>query len=209
MKSLILLFATSTLVMAAPPKAPLTKYTPLWTNSPFTSKPPIDEGPAAGPNPLEDYALGGISPITGGYRVTLLNRKNPEERVTIDTDRKDQAHGFVVDSVDRKPGDPLATVVHLTKGANKGSVEFDSALLTLKAPPPPQQAQQARPGAPPVLGQPQIGVPGTPIPGVRNRVVQPPVPIPTPAATGAPVAPPAAQPQSSGRGRDYRRPDRR
>ena len=69
-----------------PRKAPITKYTGLWTNSPFTSKPPPPEaGPVA--NPLEDYALAGVSPISGGYRVTLLNKKKPDERITVDSDK--------------------------------------------------------------------------------------------------------------------------
>lgn len=186
MKLLALLLASSVVAFANPSKAPLTKYSTLWTNSPFTSKPPIEDGPPPGPNPLEDYALGGITPITGGYRVTLLNRKDPEERVTIDTHRKNQEHGFEVVSVDRKPGDPLATVVHLSKGTNKGTVEFDTALLTLKAPPAPAPQQpQARPGTPPIPGQPQPGNPNDPRAQIRNRVVQP--PVPTPAAPTAPA----------------------
>ena len=48
-----------------PKKAPITKYAGLWTNSPFTSKPP-PVGPAEAANPLEDYTLAGVSPVTGG-----------------------------------------------------------------------------------------------------------------------------------------------
>ncbi len=96
-----------------PKKAPLTKYTGLWTNSPFTSKPPP---PEAGPvvNPLEDYALVGVSPVGAGYRVTMLNKKKPEERITVDSDRPRE--GFKILEVTRKPGDPLGTVVRMTSG---------------------------------------------------------------------------------------------
>jgi len=140
-----------------PKKAPVTKYTGLWTNSPFTTKPP----PAtAGPevNPLDDYALAGVSPISGGHRVTLLNRKNPEERITIDSDRKSD---FTILSVTRKSGDPLGTVVRLQTNNKQGNVTFDPTLLTLKAPPAnaqpvPGQQPQAQPGVPGIPGQPNL-----------------------------------------------------
>jgi hypothetical protein len=122
-----------------PRKVPHTAYSELWTNSPFTSKPPPPEA-APETNPLEDYALGGVSPVADGYRVTLLNRKNPEERIIVESSRPDADHGFKIASVNRKPGNPLATTVILNKGSVTGSVEFEESLLTLKAPPaaPPQ-----------------------------------------------------------------------
>ena len=59
----LLLFLASLASAALPKKAPITKYSGLWTNSPFTAKPPP---PEAGPenNPLDDYALIGVSSLT-------------------------------------------------------------------------------------------------------------------------------------------------
>jgi hypothetical protein len=162
-----------------PRKAPITKYAGLWTNSPFTSKPPPPEqGPVV--NPLEDYALGGVSPIKSGYRVTLLNKKKPEDRIVVDSDKP--RDGFKILSVTRNAGDPLGTVVSMSSGSVTGTVTFDKALLTL-APPP-----VAKPQLPPGV-QPQPGQPGQPpIRQPRPRVVPPPTPQ-------HPQAQPPVQPQ--------------
>jgi hypothetical protein len=194
MKPLFLLLAlVSTVFADIPRKQPSTKYMQLVSNSPFTSKPAVDPGPVAGPNPLEDYALIGVAPVQGGFRVTVINRKKPDERFSFDSHRKDTENNFEVISIERKPGNPLGTVVHLAQGSNKGTVEFEPELLTLKTPPPPQQQQQQRPQLP---GQPQLPVnPADPnARQPRPRVVQPPVPTPQ---------------QPSGGRDNNRRPDRR
>lgn len=176
-----------------PRKAPLTKYTGLWTNSPFTAKPPPPEQVAMA-NPLEDYALLGVSPIAGGYRVTILNQKNPAERVTVDSDKP--SGGFKVLSVKRKPGDPLGTVVQMSSGSNTGSVSFQEARLTLT----PQQQQpppnaQMPPGIqpPPQPGQPQLAG-QQPIRQPRPRVVPPPLPNQAQAPVPQQNAQPAVRP---------------
>jgi hypothetical protein len=179
-----------------PKKAPISRYTPLWTNSPFTSKPPP---PAAGPenNPLDDYSLIGISPINdNGYRVTLINKKKPEERITVDSGSTKT--GFKILSVTRKAGDPLGTVVNMMSGSMKGSVSFDQKLLTLAAAP-------AAKAVPPVPGQPpqppaQAGQVPQPMRQPRPRVVPP----PAPAAAGQ--APAASQPAPQNQ-RPQRRPN--
>lgn len=134
--SRILLFAlalTGWAVADLPKKAPISKYTRLWTESPFTSKPPPPE--AAGPeaDPLEDYALLGVSPVTGGYRVTMMNKKDPAKRLIVESDRPTE--GFKILTVTRKPGDPLGTVVRMSSGSVSGNVSFDPQLLTIAAPP--------------------------------------------------------------------------
>jgi hypothetical protein len=173
-----------------PKKAPITKYTRLWTDSPFTSKPP-PAGPAEVANPLEDYALAGVSPVTGGYRVTLLNKKKPEERIIVESDKP--RDGFMILGVTRKPGDPLGTVVRMKSGSVTGTVSFDEKLLTLAAPPPPKPNAQVPPGVQP--GQPQLQPGQMPQRQPRPRVVPPPAPQtgqPQPAQLqqGQPVPPP-------------------
>lgn len=156
-----------------PKKAPITKYTRLWTDSPFTSKPPP---PTAGPaaNPLEDYALAGVSPVAGGYRVTLLNKKKPDERIIVETDRPSE--GFKILEVVRKAGDPLGTVVRMASGSVTGTVAFDMKLLTLAPPPaakpPPQQPGVVPGGQPQQPQQPGQAAQRQP----RPRVVAPPAP---------------------------------
>lgn len=128
-------------------------------------------------NPLEDYALIGVSPIAGGYRVSLINKKNPEERLLVDTDNP--AAKFKILNVTRKPGDPLGTVVRLSTGTVTGTVTYDDKLLTLVAAP----AKAAAPGQPPQPGQPPGAQPPQPQPNPgqrqpRPRVVPPPTPVP-------------------------------
>ncbi len=177
--ALISLALVAWVVADLPKKAPSTKYARLWNDSPFTSKPPpatIDAGPVV--NPLEDYALSGVSPIPSGYRVTLLDKKNPEKRIVVDSDKPSE--GFKIISVSRKPGDPLGTVVQMSSGDVTGDISFDEKFIT---PTPPPAAPKGQPGAP----------------GARN-------PVPQPATTGQPpnqprqprprvVAPPAPQTQ--------------
>lgn len=180
-----------TVAADVPVKAPPTKYRTLWENSPFTSKPPpIPDGPVA--NPLEDYALGGVSPTTSGYRVTLLNKKKPEERITVDSDSTKS--GFKILEVTRKAGDPLGTIVRMSSGALTGTVSFDDKLLTLAPPPAPAKTQPAaQPGQPPIPTA--NNQPGIPQRQPRPRVVPPPTP--------------QAQPQQVSPADNNQRPDRR
>ncbi len=168
---LITLAATLCAIADVPKKGALTKYQSLWTNSPFTSKPVIENGPPP-PNPLEDYALCGVSPVGQGYRVTLLNKKKPEDRITVDSDRANK-DGFKILQVTRKSGDPLGTVVRMQSSVGEGSISFDEKLLTIAAPPVAKpQAGVPQPG----LLQPQLQPGQIPQRQPRPRVVPPPTP---------------------------------
>ena len=158
-----------------PKKAPITKYSGLWTNSPFTAKPPVVEGPEA-PNPLDDYALIGVSSLgLKNYLVTLINKKKPDEpRIYVESNR--DSKGFKIIKVTRKQGDPLGTVVLMQSGNMTGTVSYDQKLLTLAA-------AAVKPNAPPQpVGQPPPGgpqlAPGDPQRMPRPRVVPPPAPAP-------------------------------
>lgn len=185
MKTFTLLFLSAALAgqaLAEPPKKrPVTAYAGLWTNSPFTSKPIVPTGPTE-VNPLEDYALGGVSPIPGGYRVTLLNRKKPDERIVLPDSSE-----FKIISVQHSAGDPFGTTVRLSAGAKQGNVAFDKTLLTLKAAPvaQPQPQPNQNPGVP---GNPLPNNPNNPQP---NGGAPPPRPRVVPNSPGGPGAPQA------------------
>jgi hypothetical protein len=182
-----LLLALAAVAVAELPKpAPVTRYAQLWTESPFTTKPPV-EGPAAEVNPLEDYALGGVSPITGGYRVTLLNRKNPEERIVLPDNTE-----FRVLDVQYAAGNPLLTTVRLSTGSKTGTVSFDEKLLVLKAAPAPQPQQN--PQNPPGI-VPQAPMPGQPQGDPQIRQPRPRVVPPAPTGGAAPQPQPQVNPQ--------------
>lgn len=177
-----------------PRKPPESKYAKLWNDSPFTSKPAAETGePEA--NVFEDYALGGVSSIAEGYRVTLLHKNRPDERIYLETGAANEEN-FKILGVTKKPGDPLGTLVRLSRGSQSGVVAFDAKLLALKAPPAP------RPTGP--NGQPQGGRPGTVTPSQagggnitpqrqsRPRVIPPPSGV---SAASSPQAP-AGTPQN-------------
>jgi hypothetical protein len=159
-----------------PKKAPINKYAGLWSNSPFTSKPPpVQAGPVV--NPLEDFTLSGISPVPGGYRITIISKKNPELKKVIEPGGKSE---FTVVSVNRDPSKSLGTTVVLASGGMQGTVSFEKEMLTLKAPPAPQQQPQQQ-NLPPGITPAQAGQDANSTRQPRPRIVPP----PTPAATNS------------------------
>jgi len=203
----VLLLALTGLATSAdlPKKAPISRYTSLWSNSPFTAK-PVVTGPEAVNNPLDDYALIGVSSLGGKkFRVTIINKKKPEEpRIYVESDQ--ETKGFKIVEVVRKNGDPTATTVRMMSGALSGTVSYDMKLLTIAA--PVAKAAPQVPGQPPVPGQPQPqpmpNQPGMPQRQPRPRVVPPPTPQtgglvqPAPAATPTPQDHQNQRPQRRG-----------
>lgn len=208
--SLIFLVPLATLHTASadiPKKPPLVKYTGLWTNSPFTSKPVVEQQGTA-ENPLDDFTLTGIAPVPGGYRITIINKKNPEIKKIIEPGGSDTE--FKVVSVDRNPGKTLGTTVVLSTGSMQGTVSFEPDLITLKAAPAAPQPGQPQPGQPQPNGLPPGVVPpqGNQDPNQPNggatvqrqprpRIVAPPTP--------SSVQQPATAPQGGKRDERTRR----
>ena len=159
--SRIFLLALSFATWAAadiPKKAPITKYIGLWTKSPFTDPPLPPEAPET-VNPFEDLALLGVAPIRSGYRVTMVNKKKPEERITVISD--DEKSDYKILEVTRKPFDPFGTVVRLQSGKITGSVSVDEKLLVLATPKAAPKPQPGAPGAPGSPGAPVANMPPT------------------------------------------------
>ena len=157
----------------SPKKAPLVKYTGLWTNSPFTSKPPpLPPGEVV--NPLDDFMLTGIAPVPGGYRVTIVNKKNPDKKKIIGPEGID---GFKVISVNWDKVKTLGTTVVLSTGSTQGTVSFEPDLITLKAAPAPQRRPNAKlpPGITPAMAGKKSGT-RTNARKPRPRIVPPSTP---------------------------------
>jgi hypothetical protein len=159
-----------------PKKQPLVKYTGLWTNSPFTAKPP--EVQAAPPvNPFEDFTLTGIAPVPGGHRITIVSKKNPDVKRIIEPGGTSE---FKVVSVNRNPEKALGTSVVLSSGSIQGTVTFEPELITLKAAPAAPAAPQGNQNLPPGVNMPPTpnqnpngqAAPRAP----RPRIVPPPAP---------------------------------
>ncbi len=162
-----------------PKKQPLVKYSGLWTNSPFTAKPPVVQ--AAPPvNPFDDFTLTGIAPVPGGHRITIMSKKNPDMKRIIEPGGTSE---FKVVSVNRNPEQALGTSVVLSSGSIQGTVTFEPKLITLKAAPAapaapagPQGNQNLPPGAriQVITNQNPNGQPAQRVP--RPRIVPPPAP---------------------------------
>ncbi|MEO5713862.1 MAG: hypothetical protein ABIT37_10285 [Luteolibacter sp.] len=126
-----------------PRKVSISAYSKLWTNSIFTSPRAVEKS-QPGPQLSDEYALVGVSPISGGYRVTLVNKKSPELRTTIDSDVPNS--GCKILAVSRNSGDLHGTTVTLSVSGVTGTLGFDEAFLAhvnppVKATPPPQAGQ--------------------------------------------------------------------
>lgn len=138
---LIIYLFTPHLLADVPKKIPLMEYAHLWNESPFTTKSATTGAEEV--NPFEDLALFGVSPIAGGYRVTMVKKKSPDSRIVIESG-VDNAEEYKIVSVAQQPGMPLRTSVTLSKGAKTGSITFDEKLLTLKSAAPVQTPAQAQ-----------------------------------------------------------------
>lgn len=136
--SLFLLAGFSSILTAEiPRKAPITRYTGLWTNSPFTSKPP-PVAPTSVDNPLDDFTLAGIAPVPGGYRITIVNKKDLNDVIVIDPSGSSD---FKLVSVSRNPEVSLGTTVVLSADGKQGTVTFEPDLITLNKPPAAPEPQ--------------------------------------------------------------------
>lgn len=144
--SILILVVGAGQLLAAPPSRPSqARYTRLHTDSPFTSK-PISQGPVEAPNPMEDFALGGVSRLNDGYFVILFNKKKAGEKVVLRPGAKDNV--FQVEEVKWSDKNWKETEVVLRTGSRTGSVTFEEALLKVNPATPaakPGQQKQAAP----------------------------------------------------------------
>ncbi len=199
-KPLLLLLACISASFAdVPRKAAPSRYSRLWSDSPFTAKPPV-EGPVAPVNPLEDYTLLGVTSIgPSEYRVTIVDKKAADaQRVYVESNKSNPQNMQIL-SVTHKTGDPLSTTVKMSTGSMTGTVTFDQQHLVLAKGAPPVQSGNPNPNQ---IQPPPIQPGGIPQPGnlpngatprqPRPRVIPPP---PQPGAIPQPQ-PQQANPQN-------------
>ncbi|MCU0794703.1 MAG: hypothetical protein MUF31_02090 [Akkermansiaceae bacterium] len=173
MKALLLLslIALAAPLIAAVPQQPvMTSYSRLWTDSPFTAKPP-PATPTAAVNPFEGFSLGGVSRVQGGYFVIILHDKDPEKKTTVAPGQKSDWEILQVEWSDTFWKETKVRVRH---GGKEGVLSFDEAQLTLASAPAPQPQQNrgGPQGAQPGQNNPIPQMPGGGRP--RPRVVVPP-----------------------------------
>lgn len=159
---------TAVLSADAPNQPVLTRYTKLWTDSPFTTKPEAETG-IPEENPLEDYALGGITKLADGYFAILINKKDPTKNETI---VPGSPSDFQIVDVKWDRDKWKETVVTVRHGSNTGVVRFEDKLITVKtATPKKPQKPGGRPAIPQRPGSPHPTNSGGRKP--RPRVVVP------------------------------------
>lgn len=193
--SILALLAAGVAGAEVPKKVPLSTYTNLWNNSPFTNKPPPVTA-VEPPSAFDDWALTGVSQVNGGYLATLHHKKNQGESLVIKPDRvikyladgtaeelkPGESGAFKIDRVEYSKKGWTETMVHLSAGGRTGTVKFDDKALVPKAAAAPQQqrGQQGMNGQ----NNGQNGQNGQP-PMNNNGQVQP---VPQPANPQAPAA---------------------
>lgn len=142
---LTILLATSVLVAAqAPRKDALSKYRQLWEKSLVTIKPdPPEKEVEELPSELDDYVLGGWSQTSQGYLVSLINSKDPKDRLTIAPGMPNRG-GYQVLDVKRDPMNYKSSQVLIQLGANQKWIGYEDKFLTLQQPPATQRNKQAQ-----------------------------------------------------------------
>lgn len=133
-----LLLMAATCLSAAPPTAkPASAYSQLWTDSPFTDKPPPPEVVESGA--LDDYALSSVSGVGGEWVVRLIEKKDRTNRLRISSN--DTTGDFRI--VDVKMGRSYRdTVVTLSYRGRTGKLQFsEDKLLAVSGSAPARQPQ--------------------------------------------------------------------
>jgi hypothetical protein len=123
MKFFLLLLMLGQLSQASPPIKPeVSRYAELWLNSPFTTKPIVDNGAYVAPvNEIDDWSLGGVSKFPDGYFVILLNKKKPGERKVIEPGSNS---AFKVLAVTDNADDYRKTTVKVSYNGMEGIVTY-------------------------------------------------------------------------------------
>jgi hypothetical protein len=129
---IIALAASGAALAGVPEKAPIARYQSLWLASPFTAKPTCELPPEA-VTAHDDFTLGGVSPIPGGYRVTIFPKTGNLDRILLDSG--ETVAGIAIHRVEFNAADPLDTVVYLKSGALTAPLRFDRQALDSKSQP--------------------------------------------------------------------------
>ena len=174
---LITALLSSTLAAVEPPKThPASRYYSLWQNSAITNEPEKEVGPPP-ESDIDNWVLVGLEEYVTGKVITIVNKKNPRERLRI-PGHNEEAKEFSILQVIKGQSSYLDTKVILQKGPHRGEVTFDSKYLVLRKAPAPKATSKK----------------GTPTPTPRKTTAKSPLPTTAkPASTKSPSTRPAAR----------------
>ena len=130
---LVMLIGGGTLLAEPPAKKSLWKYRKLWEQSLVTKKPVIEEEKVEEVSELDDYALGGYSKTPQGYFVSLINTKDPKERLTIGPGIPG-SQSYEVLKVKADPLNFTKAEVLIKAGGKQKWIAYDEKSLTIRQP---------------------------------------------------------------------------
>ena len=161
---------------------PATRYESLWKRSPFTlSSITEEQGPTSAFS--ERYSLGGAYTVGKKDYVIVVNRTNPQERLTVSAEPNEQ--GLTLLSVSYDNDAPMKTTAVIKQGEETGPIAFDEALIKSTA---TAAANAAVAMPPPQVPRPPTYTPGPPGAPTR-RIVRPRIIAPPPGTTSTPTRP--------------------
>jgi len=110
----------------APSKKQLSRYSALWTDSPFTTKPQI-ENKSEAIDALADWMLAGVSSVENGYFVTLMDKRDRSKRIRL---APGLSNNSGIELVSVNMGESYRdTKVKLRANGQVGELKFDTAAL--------------------------------------------------------------------------------
>jgi len=114
-----------------PKKQPGSRYARLWLNSPFTTKPVVEQQSRIGLE--QDWALAGVSQLgEDRFFVTIVNKKDTSVRARVTNDGSKSvetgAEGFSVSKVEVSPRDYLQTKAYVNFDGQSAWLSFDEKL---------------------------------------------------------------------------------
>lgn len=132
--SIISLLCMGSALSEPPEKHNLSRYRALWSNSPFTKKP--DPVSVDKDSPLKDWVLGGIAGnSTSGYSITLINKKNRNQRARLNSNKafaENLSEGFSIVEVVQGGLDYKKSKVKIASGKETAWVTYDEQVLAFK-----------------------------------------------------------------------------
>ncbi len=178
----ILLTLPSSAAGNLPEGYPATRYESLWKRSPFTlSSITEDQGPTSAFS--ERYSLGAAYTVGKKDYVIVVNRSNPQERLTVSAEPNEQ--GLTLLSISYDNAAPMKTTAVIKQGEETGPISFDESLIKSTA---TAAANAAIPMPPPQAPRQPTYTPGTPGAPTR-RIVRPRIIAPPPGTTSTPTRP--------------------
>lgn len=116
---------------AEPPRKPdFSQFRTLVQRSPFTIR-PASRAFAPTSSLEQEWMLGSIRPDGDSWRVTLINKKDREQRIRLIPGFPTE--GFELLNVKQDLTEPMESEVEIRKGGQTGRIRYDQKLIQVKS----------------------------------------------------------------------------